>query len=489
MLDAFVVAAGLARLAHEGPVDLLRSAREARRAFVAVAEAADTRPADRPSDRPPGGILAASGSTATLLGDESLPPSFPGAPASAGPGPQYLVNYSFFVYMGKAKTGTNYIERFQAFAPLVTDPRPMLVAYHRWGVSHLDIDYNTPLFDLARQNDWYIIAPLSASGVHVNALEAQQNTAEAIDWMLANFNVDRERIYGLGFSMGGGMTMNFAARHLDPNRFMFAALVDHTGTVAQNDTYAKASGGQSVWDFWYGPSQGPPPDQFQMLRTSVIDFDPNTLAVDPDTDMAGNLTHLQVMVSRASTEAPGTAYLTTQCDVLVNHLASLGTIPYYEIVPFTGHSWNSLNFVQAVNFLSLWKLRLPENADTLADEDGAYYYFYIHQDAPGAFTPFSWSINDTQNKVLIWKSKNLKQVDVDVPLTGLFTNQTFRVVLESGDGLEDDVLLMGWPADPTDVLRDGVSQLGLGTDTYDPVQQELFLDESDPALHIWDIVP
>jgi len=496
MIDALVLAAGLARIAHEGPARLLRSAQEARRAHLAVAEATyDVRTGDRPADRPPGGILAAGApSGTTLLVDESLPPPLPNAPPSAGPGPQYLKYYTFSVFLGTAKTGTSYFEKFQAYAPLAASgPRPLLVAFHRWGVSHLDIDYNTPLFDLAWQRGWYIIAPLSASGVHVNSLQGQQNTEMAIDWMLANFDVDPERIYGLGFSMGGGMTMNFAARHLDPKRFMFAALVDHTGSVSQNDTYAKEyaklnHGATYVWDYWFGL----PLDPFQMLRTSVIDFDPNTLVVDPDTDMAGNLTHVPLLVSRASTEAPGTAYLTTQCDVLVSHMTSLGQVPYYEIVPYMGHSWNSLDFVKAVQFLSLWKLRLPENADTLADQDGRFYYFYVHQDAPGAFTPFSWSINDTQNKVLIWHSKNLKQVDVDVPLTGLATDQVFWVVLKPDDGLADDVLLAGWPSAPSKVERDG-SPVPIGpgplTYTYDPVEQELFLDEDAAGQHQWFVYP
>jgi hypothetical protein len=232
-----------------------------------------------------------------------------------------------------------------------------------------------------------------------------------------------------------------------------------------------------------------PADPWEMKRSSVIDFDPQTLVVDPTTDLARNLTHVQVKVSWITNEPPTTAYLTTQSNVFFDHLAARGGSPIMEIVPYTEHSWEGLDEKTTMKFLEKWTLRVPTNADTLADRPGRYFYFTIEQDVPDAFTPFSWSINDTQNKVLIWKTENLEQVDVDVAATGLSTAAPFRVVLETNDGLADKVILQGWPSDPTDVVRDGVSQVGLGTYAYDAQNQELLIDEWDGALHIWDITP
>jgi len=393
-------------------------------------------------------------------------------------------------------TGTGYAEKFLAYGPEdQSKPRPLLVIFHKWGVSQMDALVNTPFFHLARDRRWHVLAPLSASGLHVNSFQGQTNTELAMDWMLANFNVNRTRIYGVGFSMGGGAVCNFAARHLDPNRFMFAALVNHTGSVAQNISYENEDpgpwplGAQGVWDFWFGVGQVAPPDPFSMLRTSLIDFDLQTQVVDNTTDMARNLTHVPLKVSRASNEPRATAHLATQSDVLVNHMTGLGAIPEYQIVPYTEHAWASLDFNAAVSFLNQSKLRIPTNADTLADQDGVYFYFYVHQDAPGAFTPFSWSINEVQNKILIWKTQNLKQLDVDLSKTGLSVATTLQVVLKSKDGLPDDVLIQGWPAAPTDALRDGVSQLGMGTYGYDAQKQELLIQEWDGGQHIWDVVP
>jgi hypothetical protein len=395
------------------------------------------------------------------------------------------------VHFGAATTGTGYWEDFTAGIPAAPGPRPLLVAYHAWGFTHQDIVLHTPLFELAKQQQWYIVAPLSASGVHVNSDEAQVNTGLVLEWMLANYDIDTSRIYGLGFSLGGGMACNFAARHLDPNRFMFAALVDHTGSVSQWDTYLNTPAAQYVFQFWYSPdpnNRNVEPDDFDMLRTSTIDFDPQTLVVDPQTDLARNLTHVPMEVSRAQTENHATEYLVTQCDLLVNHMIGLGSVPSYVVVPYSGHSWNSLDFAQAIKFLKKQRLRIPTNADTLADQDGTYFYFYVHQDAPGAFTPFSWSISETQNKVLVWKTRNLGQIDVDLPGTGLATSSNLLVVLHTDDMLADDVLLKGWPAAPSLVERDGAPQAG--TYSYDPVQQELFIDEWDGTqTHKWEIYP
>ena len=440
-----------------------------------------------------GGQIGAGGSTSlasgfTAGGTMAQPPS---AGGPAGPGPDRLI--LFFVKFFKNKTQSGYREDVMVYAPDQSQPRPLLVVFHKWGVSHLDAWVNTTYFQEAQKRGWHVLAPLSASGVHLNSLAGQKNTEYAIDWALANFNIDRDRIYGVGFSMGGAAVANFAARHLDPGRFMFAAIVDHTGGVSHVDTYANSGpNAQYPFDFWFGdPFAIPyePADPWEMTRSSVIDFDPQTLVVDTDTDLARNLTHVAVKVHRITNEPAPTAYLETQTDVFVSHLLSRGGTPILDIVPYAAHTWDSLDERSALSFLDPWTLRVPTNANTLADTDGKYFFFHVHQDAPNAFTPFSWSLNGPQNKVLIWRTRNLGQIDFDLPASGLKTDQTLRVVLDTNDGLADHVLIQGWPSNPADVLRDGVSQVGAGTTIYDAQKLELLILEWDGGQHVWDVVP
>ena len=108
-----------------------------------------------------------------------------------------------------------------------------------------------------------------------------------LDWIGAKCRVDRTRIYGVGFSMGGGSVTSYAARHLDPARAMFAAVVDHTGGVALRNTYASEPDDADsddntpqvgdnlevpdILDGWYG---APATHLFGYQRCSTIDMDP-----------------------------------------------------------------------------------------------------------------------------------------------------------------------------------------------------------------------
>ena len=41
--------------------------------------------------------------------------------------------------------------------------------------------------------------------------------------------------------MGGGAALSYAARHRDPERGAFAAVVNHTGTISLRNTYHNVS--------------------------------------------------------------------------------------------------------------------------------------------------------------------------------------------------------------------------------------------------------
>jgi len=439
-----------------------------------------------------GGRAAASSQgrsvTASTAGGSMYTPTNTG---SALPGSGGCKTY--VVKFFPATTGTAYTEQALVSIPSQAQPSPLLVVFHKWGVSHLDTWVNTTFIQEAYLRGWHVIAPLSASGVHVNSQEGQQNTAVAVRWMLQNFNVDPDRIYGVGFSMGGSAVANFAARHLDPTDFMFAAILDHTGGVSNVDTYENSNANaRYVFDFWYGNvgvEPVVPADPWEMVRSSVIDFDPQTLVVDATSDLARNLTHMGVKVSWVTQEPPLTAYLRTQCEVFVSHLAARGGSPVQEIVPYAGHSWDSLDEGSALQFLEPYTLQIPTGASTLADGPGRYFHFTVEQDAPQAFTPFTWNVDASQNELQVLATTNLKQIEVDLASAGLTPLSDLRVVLRPDDGLADDVVLAGWPADPTDVLRDGASQIGLGTYAFDVQAQTLTLDESDGAPHVWTVVP
>ncbi len=407
-------------------------------------------------------------------------------PPEAGPGPETLRFYVIHIGGYGKGTQTGYWEEFMVYAPAQTKPRPLLVVFHKWGVGWADARDNTEFFQEGMRRRWHVVCQLGASGVHLSSLESQQNTEHALQWVFDNFNVDKNRIYGIGFSMGGGAVANYAARHVDPKDHMFAAIVNHTGMMSHSDTFLNSpSGAQDVFEFWFDD----PPDPFKMARSSLIDFDPQTLVVDDQTDVVRNLKHVPIKVMRATSEPLPTAYLTVQNDVFAQHLASLGGSVLQEFIPYSGHSWAMLNEPGVCAWLGNWNLRIPTNGDTLADHDGTYFYFDIEQEAPGAFTPFSWSINETQNKVLIWNTENLQRVSVDLLGAGLSVTQTLHVVLEADDGNADECLLNGWPSTPSEVRREGVVQPIGSTWSYNAVMQQITIQEWEPAIRQWYVDP
>lgn len=424
------------------------------------------------------------------IGNRSQPGGKPGPPESGPSGGMSQMYYTvhFGGGGGANGTGTGYWEDFMVFAPDQTKPRPMVVVYHKYGVSQADIWINTTFFQAATAKGWYVVAPISASGVHEGCLEGQVNTEKVIDWMLDNFNINTNRIYGVGFSMGGGAVANFAARHLDPTKYMFAAIVDHTGSIAHIDTYNKTPAAQNVFDFWFGNGTPGSWIPFKMAQACLLNFSIHPTVVDPDTDLAGNLTHIPMKVTRATIEPQSTAYLSVQCDILVSHLLSLGADVTYEIVPYFGHSWAMLDEIKTLNWIGKYTLTLPTSQATLADVDGRYFHFTVKQEAAGAFTPFTWSVDDVQNSLALSETGNLDAIEVDLASAGLSGTQVFTLDLSTADGQADEVSLKGWPQAPTTVFRDGIEIFSSWS--YQSPEQLLILQEPDGTQpHQWVITP
>src|SRR5262249_6801890 len=88
---------------------------------------------------------------------------------------------------------------------------------------------------------WLFMAPTGMDSKVFGSLPGQQNVEAAIKWMQDNYLVDNDRIYMIGFSMGGGVVTNFASRHRDPGGLMIAAIATVSGTSDWPLTYQSTS--------------------------------------------------------------------------------------------------------------------------------------------------------------------------------------------------------------------------------------------------------
>lgn len=382
---------------------------------------------------------------------------------------------------------------FVAPRPTPTTPKPLLVIFHKYGTSQKDLIANTQFAQEAGRRGWYVVCPLGASPKHFSSLESQVNTETVLEWMLANFpRIDPKRIYGIGFSMGGGAVTNYAARHLDPAKPMLAAVIDLCGGVALKDTYLNDFAARLYLDYWFGNGTPGSADAFKLARSSVVNFDPITAQVEVGQDLARNLLHVPLQILRPGTDK--VPYVPRQCDVLAAHMQqlglSIGTTFNYQLVPFgmdvIGHDWSLLDEVWACDWLSQFTLTLPAAGSTLADHDGVYFDFFVTQDAPGAFTQFDWSIDTAHNDLRLGSTANLRRLEVDLPATGLSSAQPLGVRFGTADGLADEVVLSPWPSAPTNVWRNGFTTQSW---SYNPATLELALFELDGFVHDWLVAP
>ncbi len=391
-------------------------------------------------------------------------------------------------------TGSGWQEKFLLQVPLVppTGPTPLLVVFHKFGSSHGDL-ISSGFIPEVTSRGWYAICPLGARQKNFGNLESQINIKASLELVRSLFPIDPTRVYGVGFSMGGGSVVNYAARHLDPRSLMFAAVCDHTGGVSLANTWFNEYDDNDlddniptpganlevpdVLEELYGgtPAQKP----FAYQRCSTIDLDPVSNLIGVGTDFARNLGHVPTLVWLAANEP--TAYLQNQTIAFANHIQPLNVNNTLHMAPGSIHAWTTLDPAFVCNWLSQFTLSLPRSETSLADEDGQWLGFFVEQDATGAFTPFDWSVDAAAKRLTLSSTQNLRRLRVNAASLGITLTGPVTLDLSTADGTGDVVQFLYVPAAPTSVTRDGVSASG----TFDALTHTFAITETDPAPHHW----
>jgi len=415
-------------------------------------------------------------------------------PPNVPPAGNYL-STNYVVGSGSLTIGDGWPEYYEWVEPVPapTQPVPLLVVFHKFGTSQLDMTVNTGFPQEAGNQVWYAVSPLAANTQHFASLPSQVHMEAVLLDMLNRFPlIDRTRIYGVGFSMGGGSVTNYAARHLDPAKPMLAATIAMSGGFALKHTYYADPGARQYLDFWFGTNSPGSADPFKMARSSVVNFDPISSQVYPGEDLARNLTHVPLQILRAADEK--IAYQPQECDVLAAHMQSLGAVVGtnfdYQFVPFGvdayDHRWSMMDDHWACEWLKTKTLTLPTSASTLADRDDVYFHFFVEQDAPNAFTPFQWTLDVPNNALHLSATANLRRLTVDTLGAGLNPTQPIVLDVSTADGLSDEVVFTSVPAVPTGVTRDGSATSSW---SYNSTTHEVTLIETDGLPHNWRIAP
>lgn len=364
---------------------------------------------------------------------------------------------------------------------------PLLVMFHGADISEWDCYLNSPIFDEALNRGWYVLAPLGAHQLNFGIPYSQVNIEYALDIFTAILPVNPERIYGLGFSMGGGTMMSYAARHQDPNHARFAALINHTGGVSIANTYWNSSN-TFVFDHELMFNGSPDVYPFLYSQASSLDIDFATNLVDPTTDLVRNLAHVPVL-NQYATGDPLT-YLINQTQVAHSWMQLIPGMEAFLLTPNQQvHNWDTIDTNTALNYLYSKTLDTPTAGQhrVLADREATWFHFYVYQDAEGAFTPFRWNCEPGSNRLTIDETENLEKIVVDVYGLGLNTAVNLELVLQTNDASTEIVTLEGYQLSPQEVLRNGVAD---NSWAWDSVSKTLTITESDASVATtWKIRP
>ena len=384
-------------------------------------------------------------------------------------------------------TGTGWEEQLLIGVPAAPQwPAPLLVAFHSYGRTPHEVLNDTTLFQDGMARGWVVVAPLGAHKFHYGVEYAQENIAYGLDWLTGTVDIDFDRIYGVGFSMGGGAVASYAARHLDPTKPMFAGLVNHTGSTSLRHVHAHVPNPQLLEDpgmFGDTPARA----SFRYARVSTVDMDGSTILVQAGNHMVRNLRNTPTRTWRVLQDPVN--YLRVESDIFAERLEVTGGESVLEVGPGNQHTYSTLDETSVFTFLEPLTRRVPgpdEVVRVVADRNARWYQFDLTQRGEG-FSQARWYAATGFNRLVVDKLRNVEVLAASVDELELDGAVPLDVVLSTSDGLPITLRLAGYGQSPSSVTRGGTATNAWAWDGNTGV---VTIFETDSANYpSWRIVP
>ena len=107
---------------------------------------------------------------------------------------------------------------------------PLLVAFHQWGGNE-NSNYSTEFDEEANNRNWIMLSPYGGSANNYNHQGAQDMVQGEIEWIINHFNINPNKIYMVGGSMGGAAGAIYSNNLLDPTKPKIAATASASGIL------------------------------------------------------------------------------------------------------------------------------------------------------------------------------------------------------------------------------------------------------------------
>jgi hypothetical protein len=353
------------------------------------------------------------------------------------------------------------------------NPPPLVIAWHGYGTSH-----NQPMVTgiplEANNRGWMVMSPLGIADNTFGWIPGQISTEYMLEWLLANYPFDVNRIYGVGFSMGADCILTYAARHQDPSKLRIAALATVCGTYDNVDNYVQSPATQTLMQTLFG---GPPfsaPFTFEYERVSMIRLTMPLMFPYPPVEgesMARGIAHLPMYMTW-STDDNVVFYAPTHNQSLLTYLTSLGNA--VTSVPVSGqpnkHHWSILNIASCFNWFSTKTLdAFPDSFTILADRNGTFNSVKVLGGTPGQFKRFDLASVGSNGVLSLLNTDNIDALNVDISNLGFGALANVQLTSSTLDATGDTVLVRNStnPNPPSKVRIDSVDDYGWGFSVAD----------------------
>ena len=237
---------------------------------------------------------------------------------------------------------------------------PLLVAFHQWGGNE-NSNYSTQFDEEANERNWIMLSPYGGSSNNYNHQGAQKMVKGEIEWMMNHYNIDSNRIYMVGGSMGGAAGAIFANNHLDPTKPMIAATASASGILDCERRAIEMDGNNSMIE-WFGGNWDEVP--FEYHRNSAVYFSDFTKS------MHYNLQHTPLYLDFGATETHR-----THAEDLYNLLLNYNENMWIDTEPIGSHGYSVFDENHVCNWLE--QFELVDNPDTVnvnLDEPSRAYW-------------------------------------------------------------------------------------------------------------------
>lgn len=455
---------------------------------------------------------------------------------------QYCINPSYGEHtIQVASTGKS--ETYSIWGPQGFPQGPLLVLFHSFQKDHLE--WQKPIWDgydiitEAVDRGWYVVMHDGGESTCISDPPSfttygddsfQDHTEAVIKNVICRFNIDKNRIYGYGFSMGGEEVLAYAARHRNPisDEGFFAGVVNHSGYYSP---IYQVSGSQQVPAMCgalpsclYG-NQSYCQDPFRWRRATVLD-----LEVPCPGNYASNWPPLPTDVEFYNSQihnlarTPIKTYYATpedNCQISMNDLLASWLATYYGvqnlIQPFNcgpvtcdsidpdctpnAHMWDAVCADDALDFLEahtrdsvMTDVYGGQGIILCAEDNKRFYDFKVKRIDPDDFGRIHWfKPSSSQSIGFLALNPTLGTGTPNISELTILANSQYLTFLDTSLEIEihsnypTTMKVKGYATQPSDVILDGS---GSQPFTYNANSKIVtFTTGSSPTTEVWRIVP